>query len=436
MAHIFLPKLFPRTYSGIRFARNFVSDEFYEISWHESYVAKHDLPRIQHQIICGDIQRQTLRETSIITCDRRRNEDMAKKQTINFSGCDFLGLASHSELNQIDAAAILKYGRNESGYHMDGVASDLETLPVNQFETKAAQWLGCEYCLLVNSGTLATMTCLQLSTKKTYTPKYIHKTMMTIHAHRVWTHMHPRCFSFDSPGDLLNLIKEQGPGICCVESVCGLTGTLAPMEKIVDICNSNSCTLIVDESNAIGVFGEEGEGVVKAMNLEQYVPFRTSCLSKAFGAEGGLITFSKEVAEGKALLTPSTRAQNSLAQRLVATLDIIKQDTWRRDELTRKSQMFRYGCQSLGFDQSPPSNWDTPIVSFVIGTQELAQQIYQALRDHQIYPHFYGYPATPINKSLIQFFLSLSTTNEDIHKTLAFLRDKYVEFKPWMWPEW
>ncbi len=366
----------------------------------------------------------------------------AYRGDIDFCSCDYLGLACHPQLNQMDAEALLKYGR--INYSRSAAYPRNMQSPVWKFERMAARWLNAEDTMLVNSGTEANVDVLQLalidSDMPVYMDKYAHYTF--VFGARAAGRMDMFYFKHNDADDLLKLVRQYGPGVVCIDTVYSALGTVAPIEKIVDICNSNGCILIADEAHALGTIGYEGEGLVKSRGLEKYVQFRTTSLSKSFGAGGGLVAFSEEVAEGKSLIYHigtfpifSLAPQDSLAERLINTLDLIIHDTWRRDELQQKTRMFQDGCLSLGYQGVFVKNASTNIIPFVVGPVDIAKDVYDMFVSNHIYPSPHFYPASPRNKSIIRFTVCNSLTYEQIEVTLQFMKGMYVDVHPWDWAD-
>ncbi len=58
------------------------------------------------------------------------------------------------------------------------------------------------------------------------------------------------------------LQKASPPVFVLIESIYSMSGDLAPIEEIVDLCVRYQADLIVDEAHATGICGSRGEGLV------------------------------------------------------------------------------------------------------------------------------------------------------------------------------
>lgn len=73
------------------------------------------------------------------------------------------------------------------------------------------------------------------------------------------------------------------------ESVFGIDGDTAPLDKIADVCDRYEAHLVVDESHALGVIGHEGEGLVQQFGVQQRCFARLYGFGKAAGAQGAAV---------------------------------------------------------------------------------------------------------------------------------------------------
>ena len=74
-----------------------------------------------------------------------------------------------------------------------------------------------------------------------------------------------------------------------VESLYSMDGDLAPLSKMVAVCEQFSAHLIVDEAHAMGTIGGDGKGLCCALGIEKRVFARVVTFGKAFGTSGALL---------------------------------------------------------------------------------------------------------------------------------------------------
>ena len=132
-------------------------------------------------------------------------------------------------------------------------------------------------------------------------------------------------------------ILKHGPGVILVDSVYSINGSVCPLEDLVAVGTRHGCVMVVDESHSFGTHGQQGEGMVAALGLCDKVHFRTASLAKAFAGRAGFITCSERFNEyfkfeSNPAIFSSTLLPHEIAG-LDATLEVIKEEQWRRKAL-------------------------------------------------------------------------------------------------------
>lgn len=81
------------------------------------------------------------------------------------------------------------------------------------------------------------------------------------------------------------------------ESVFSMDGDSPNLEELAQLCQKNNCLLIVDEAHALGVFGNNGSGLVQMMGLQDKVFARVITFGKGLGCHGAAILGSQKLKE-------------------------------------------------------------------------------------------------------------------------------------------
>jgi 8-amino-7-oxononanoate synthase len=79
------------------------------------------------------------------------------------------------------------------------------------------------------------------------------------------------------------------------ESVFSMDGDCPNLEELVQIASKYDCNLVVDEAHALGVFGENGQGLVQMLGLQDSVFARIVTFGKGLGCHGAAIIGSDEL---------------------------------------------------------------------------------------------------------------------------------------------
>ena len=79
------------------------------------------------------------------------------------------------------------------------------------------------------------------------------------------------------------------------ESVFSMDGDSPDLAAMVQLCKENKAHLIVDEAHAVGVFGENGCGLIQQLKLENEVFARVATFGKAIGCHGAVVLGSEKL---------------------------------------------------------------------------------------------------------------------------------------------
>ena len=73
------------------------------------------------------------------------------------------------------------------------------------------------------------------------------------------------------------------------ESVFSMDGDSPDLSTLANLCNDHGCFLIVDEAHALGVFGENGSGLIQHLDLQDKIFARIMTFGKGLGCHGAAI---------------------------------------------------------------------------------------------------------------------------------------------------
>ncbi|NOT41341.1 MAG: quorum-sensing autoinducer synthase [Alphaproteobacteria bacterium] len=343
---------------------------------------------------------------------------------------DYLGLGGHPEIVKAQADVLKTHSE---GVFMSAVFLN-ETSLQRQFEREMAAFVGADATVLCQSGWSANTGLIQaLVDERTpvYLDQYAHASLWD-GARMARAKVHP--FRHNDPVHLEKMIKRYGPGLILVDSVYSAFGTVCPLEAIVAAAEREACTLVVDESHAVGVYGEQGEGLVHALGLAQRVHYRTLSLSKAFATRAGMVAGPARVMEyfpyeAKPAIFSSAVLLHEVAG-LSATLKVIKDEAWRRKQLWQNTAYLRRGLQRLGYsvDQS-----DTQIVALQSGTDAQTRALRDELEERGVFGAVFCAPATPKNHGIIRLSVNARLSEAELDHVIAACAEiaQRKPIKPW-----
>ncbi|XP_013411741.1 uncharacterized protein LOC106174632 [Lingula anatina] len=351
---------------------------------------------------------------------------------VDLFSCDYLGLGQNEELNWVHAYSILRHGMDRI---CSCVVSHPGDSPVRDTERALARWLKSESAALTYSCTAANIGAMEILLKGNQRPVYVdrfaHATLqvgVTFAGAAGRLHV----FQHNDLDHLRSLIAKTGSGVVVVDSIYSTNGEEAPMADLVDLCHDLGCILVVDESHALGVIGEQGEGLVAHLGLEDGVHVRTTSLHKSLTCDNGVIASSRDVTDcfnhATTLGIFSNAMQISGAMRVKKAMELAMQATEQRENLRKMSKSFRQQLKEAGFPVR--TDIDHPIVSVVVGQSARAVEIHHYLCSKGIYPWVFFYPATPKDGAMVRFVINQYLTPEKLAYTVETIKNFRDDLKP------
>ena len=337
---------------------------------------------------------------------------------LNFSGNDYLGLASHPEM-----IAALK---NAADSH--GVGSGASAL-VSGFhkqhqllEKELAEFLQRDKVLLCSSGYLAN---LAVATSLTGRGDVIIQDKLC-HASLIDGARLSRAKLLRYPHADLDVLQRQleksraGNALVVSDGVFSMDGDTAPVARLSALCRQHGAWLAVDDAHGIGVCGPAGRGSVAAAGLSAtQVPVLTGTLGKAFGCFGAFIAGSEAlidqlVNEARSYIY-TTAMPPALATAARAALRRVREDEWRREHLQALIGHFREAAAQRGLALMDSQS---PIQPLVIGNSRDTLELSARLRQKGFLVVAIRPPTVPEGTSRLRITLSAAHRFSQLDKLL------------------
>lgn len=309
-----------------------------------------------------------------------RTRAIAKQGLIAFDSNDYLSLSQSSALANCYQSASGRYPAGSTGsMYLNGYHPNHQAL-----ERAFAQWLGVDECLLFPSGFAANLAITALLGKITSVcciDKSVHASIYDgLHLSKVTYHRYPHN---DLQALESKLAEKAEISALITEGIFSMSGQIAPLTGIQNLCKPHGIDCIVDEAHSIGLLGPEGKGAVAMHALTQEeVPLRMIAFGKAFAAQGALVAGQSQwihalMQAGRSGIY-STAMSPLLSYGLLQSLDLIRGADEARANLAGLIDLFRdYADQS-------PFGWTdsrTPIQQLQLGCPRLALSFAAQLRD-------------------------------------------------------
>jgi len=342
------------------------------------------------------------------------------KKVLNFCANNDLGLSSHPRVIEAAHQAI-----EQRGFGMSSVRFICGTQDIHkELEEKISQFLGTEDTILyaaafdANGGVFEPLFNEQ---DAIISDALNHASI--IDGVRLCKAQRFR-YEHNNMADLEVKLKEAAgcrSRIIVTDGSFSMDGTIAQLDKIVELAERFDSIVMIDECHSSGFLGKTGRGTHEYRGVMGKIDIITGTLGKALGgASGGFTSGSKEVIE---ILRQRSRPylfSNTLAPSIVgasiAVLDMLTETTDLRDKLEGNTIYFRKKMTEAGFDIKPG---DHPIVPIMLYDAVLAQTMAARLLEEGIYVIGFFYPVVAKGQARIRVQLSAAHEQEQLERAIA-----------------
>ena len=358
----------------------------------------------------------------IITSQQSAEIEANGKTLLNFCANNYLGLSNNPEVMKASQEMVQSHG-----YGMSSVRFICGTQDIHkELEEKISQFLGMEdtilyaACFDANGGVFEPLFTDQ---DAIISDELNHASI--IDGVRLCKAARYR-YKNNDMADLEAQLKEAATKnhrfkIIVTDGVFSMDGIVADLKGLCDLADKYDALVMVDDSHATGFIGKTGRGTHEANEVMGRVDIITSTLGKALGgALGGITSGKKEIIDMMRQRSRPYLFSNSLAPGIVGAaikvLDMISNDTSRRDQVMENAEYFRSEMKKRGFDIP---DGDAAIVPVMLYDAPLSQKMAEKLMDEGIYVIGFFYPVVPKGKARIRVQLSAAHTKEHLDKAIA-----------------
>ena len=343
------------------------------------------------------------------------------QEVLNFCANNYLGLSSHPKVIEAAKAAIDSHGFGLSSVRFICGTQDIH----KTLEQKISEFLGTEDTILyaaafdANGGVFEPL----FGEKDAIISDALNHASI-IDGVRLTKSMRYR-YEHNSMEDLEAKLKEAVAAgavqkIIVTDGAFSMDGTIAQLDKIVELAEKYEALVMTDECHSTGFLGKTGRGVHELKGVMGKVDFITGTLGKALGgASGGFTSGKKEIIE---ILRQRSRPylfSNTLAPSItgasIAVFDLLSQTTELRDTLEANTQYFRAKITAAGFDIKPGTH---PIVPIMLYDAVVSQKMAEKLLEKGIYVIGFYYPVVAKGQARIRVQISAAHTTAQLDQAI------------------
>lgn len=341
-------------------------------------------------------------------------------EVINFCANNYLGLADNQEI--INAA---KQALDSHGFGMASVRFICGTQDIHkELEGRIAQFLGTEDTILYAAAFDANGGVFEpILTKEDAIISDALNHASIIDGVRLCKAERYR-YKHNDMADLEEQLKASQhcrTRVIVTDGVFSMDGTIAQLDKIVELAKKYNAITMIDECHASGFMGATGRGTHEHCGVLGEIDIITGTLGKALGgASGGFTSGRKEIID---MLRQKSRPylfSNTLAPAIVGAslkvFDLLEGSTELRDRLHDNTAYFREQMVHAGFDIKPGTH---PIVPVMLYEAPLAQKMAEKLLEEGIYVIGFFYPVVPKGEARIRVQMSAAHSRAHLEKAVA-----------------
>lgn len=351
------------------------------------------------------------RRRRTITARRGADVEVDGRHAINFCANDYLGLADHPALTEAAIAGAKRWGVGSGASHLvSGHFTAHEAA-----ERRLAAFVGCEAALLFSTGYMVNSGILSALVGRgdaIFADRLNHASLVDgALLSRAGLHRYPHA-------DLAALERQLEESsaqhkLIVTDSVFSMDGDIAPLEGLFALAERHDAWLVIDDAHGFGVIGPQGRGALRAFGIDSPRVIYIGTLGKAAGVAGAFVAGAAPVVEWLLQKTRTyiftTGAPPLLAETICAAVDLIEAGDARREHVARLIRLLREGLDRPQRLIASP----TPIQPLVIGENQAAVSLANALFDEGLWAPAIRPPTVPQGTARLR--ISLSAAHTDAH---------------------
>lgn len=333
---------------------------------------------------------------------------------LSFMNYDYLALANHAEVIAAFQHGATRFGAASSASQLLGGHFCVH----RELEEQIAYFANAEAALVFSSGymaNLAVFTALMSEKDWVWHDRLNHASLLD--ANR-YSSANLKRFHHLDINDLSRKLKQSSAeqNWICSDAVFSMDGDIAPLPDLMDKAAHYNSGLIIDDAHGFGVLGKNGGGIFDYFNQRMtattllIVPF-----GKAIGSMGAAVIGNKILIDTILQFARSYIYTSALSPALAlaaqTSLQLIQQQSWRRDYLNNLISHFRNKAELLDL---PISNSLTPIQALIIGEEQKTLFFAKKLKNANILVSAVRPPTVAKNTSRLRFNLTVHHSKQDI----------------------
>ena len=376
---------------------------------------------LQHQLDERTAQ-GLLRRRRVLESPQGVRITMDGKSCLSFCSNDYLGLANHPQLIAALQTGAQQYGVGSGASHLVSGHFDAH----QQLENELAVFVRKPAALLFSTGYLANLGAVQALVGRGDTVFADKLNHASLNDAMLLSRAEVKRYRHNDVTHLEQLLEqtEGGRKLITTDAVFSMDGDMAPLPELLVLCERHDAWLLVDDAHGFGVLGEQGRGALAHFNLNSPRIIYMATLGKAAGVSGAFVAAEQVVIETLVQNARSyiytTASSPALSSALLASLAVLREEEWRREQLCKLIAQLRTGLAGSSWTLMSSS---TPIQPLLVGGNEDAVALSEGLRARGIWVPAIRPPTVPQGTARLRISLSAAHGEQDVAQLIEALHE-------------
>lgn len=378
----------------------------------------------------------------------------AKKNVLDFSTNDYLGLSKHPQIVAAAAKAAVQFGAGATGARLLSGNMDL----FEKFEAQIARGMQTEAALLFQSGYQANSTVLA----SLLDPHILGKQALVFFDKGNHASLYPGVFlsqahleryrhadMADLEQRLLKYAHDERPKFIVTETLFSMDGDLVDLSCVLELAKRFHAFVYLDEAHAVGLYGPSGYGLSTCFYVQDVDVVIVGTFGKALGSCGAYVAcrqdlqkflinrcpgFIYSTAPSPIIVAAAQEAWQMVPSLSRERMNVLAHSSFLRAEL--QSRGWKTGCsptgssaqghspsKSVSCDNFPCEKLSSHILGLIVGKEELALKEKERLFEKGIVISAIRPPTIPKGTSRLRIALTALHSEVDICRLIEALGD-------------
>jgi glycine C-acetyltransferase len=369
------------------------------------------------------------------------------RDVLNWSINNYLGIAGNPAIKEYDIEAAEKYGFS---FPMGSRLMTGQTVLHEQLESMIADFVHKEDAFVLNSfyqGMVSIIDCLCGRNDVIVYDSDVHSSIhdgIRLHLNKRYIYQQNKIENIEKQlQKACEYAQEHDGGVLLVtEGVVGVTGELAPLDKIVALKEKYDFRLVVEDAHGFGTMGPNCIGAADYFGVQDQVDLHVGTFGKVLGLIGGFVAGKEDIINYLRYNMRSQTFSESLPAAIVTSaqkrIEYITANPDLKKKLWDIVNPLQKGLRKAGMDIGNTQSPITPVYISISNMQEAIHMLVDLRESYNIFCVSIIYPYIQQGKIMLRLIPTVTHTLEDVEYTINAIKNisenikagKYKDNKP------